>query len=136
MRVKVSGIKEIRKGVRRLQRGIRTKLLVNVGKEQIKRIKQRAAKGKGYRGPFKRYTPKYAAAKGKTTPDLRVTGKLMNSFDFKVKNANLTLSNDAAYAAFVDAERPFLGFSTTDEEKILNQISKNLNKQIRKGGFL
>lgn len=95
----------------------------------IKDIKDRTADHKDVNErPFKPYTPKYKQWKQKkglsTLPDLKVTGKLLNSLAVH-KNGIITTiesTDDPGKVEGVSKLRPFIGITQKTKDKISDLI--------------
>lgn len=135
MKVKVTGIKEIRRALKKFNKKLREDMLKDVGIDQIKRIRTRASRGEGYKGKFKRYSPSYAKRSGKTSVDLRQTGRMLDNIDVKTTVNKMEISCNVMYAEHVNSMRPFMGFNTSDVNKMVNKMQVNTNKMIRRSGF-
>lgn len=132
MKIKITGIPKIKRGLKKLNQGLKKDLLQDIGQQQIQRIVDRAIRGQGFKRVFKRYSSDYGRRTGKTTVDLTQTGKLLNSFGFKVTRNELMIFNKADYHEWVNKDRPFIGFSTKDIKEITKQIGRNVDKLVRR----
>jgi len=135
MKIKITGVKEIQKALKKLNKDLRKNMLRDVGKDQVKRIRQRAARGEGYKGKFKRYSPSYAGRTGKSTVNLRQTGRMLDSIDVKTSTNKMEIECNIMYCEHVNSMRPFLGFNSNDMKAMVNQMEANLNSMIRKAGL-
>ena len=104
-------------------------------------IEQRTAKGQGFKGRFRKYSPEYAllrAEKGLTlTPNLSFNNNMMPSLTQTATKSKgvifFSRPDEARKAAFNNQTRPFMGF-TRDERSELSDVyratlmPKNWNK--------
>jgi hypothetical protein len=100
--------------------------------EGINIIEDRTSKGQGVNGPFKSYTPQYAAFRAQnklnTKPDLSFTGQMLSSMTASRPTSNsVTLffrgADNARKAAFNNQTREFFSFNKR-ERGILKNIFK------------
>lgn len=99
-------------------------------------IKERTAKGVGFGGGFKGYSPKYMAAlsqQGKPTSpvDLFNTGQMLRSMQVRRRDnrtAEIYFDNKEAAekAAMNNKTRPFFGFNRDEEARLGNYFRKQL----------
>lgn len=103
--------------------------------EGINIIEDRTAKGQGVDGPFKSYTPQYAAFRAKnklgTKPDLSVTGQMLASMTASRPTSNsVTLffrgADNARKAAFNNQSRKFFSFTKRERGTLKNIFKKRL----------
>lgn len=135
-----TNLKKIEKAlVPNLEREIKIALL-----DGVALIKTRAAQGRGFKGPFKAYSPMYReirAEGGRPTspPDLRWTGAMFRNLNVRTRKAGKKIrafvgfsdATEAAKAKFNDGLRPFLGFTTEDLSYFERRIIENIKGKLR-----
>jgi hypothetical protein len=103
--------------------------------EGINIIEDRTSRGQGVDGPFKSYTPQYAAFRAKnklgTKPDLSVTGQMLASMTASRPTSNsVTLffrgADNARKAAFNNQSRKFFSFTQRERRTLRNIFKKRL----------
>lgn len=107
-------------------------------------IRERIARGVGYKGRFTAYSKSYKkerkeAGRSVSPPDLLFTGKMLNSFTTKVETGRnqitgVIFSQDSSQAEKIksnDATRPFLGISQKVDRFFRDAIKEYLTNQLR-----
>lgn len=103
--------------------------------EGINIIEDRTSKGQGVSGPFKSYTPQYAAFRAQnklnTRPDLSFTGQILSSMTASRPTSNsVTIffrgADNARKAAFNNKTREFFSFNKRERGILRNIFRKRL----------
>ena len=103
--------------------------------EGINIIEDRTSKGQGVNGPFKSYTPQYAAFRAQnklnTRPDLSFTGQMLSSMTASRPTSNsVTIffrgADNARKAAFNNKTREFFSFNKRERGILRNIFRKRL----------
>lgn len=103
--------------------------------EGINIIEDRTSKGQGVSGPFKSYTPQYAAFRAQnklnTRPDLSFTGQMLSSMTASRPTSNsVTIffrgADNARKAAFNNKTREFFSFNKRERGILRNIFRKRL----------
>ena len=102
-----------------------------VGDQIITQILRRTGAGQGADGDsFRPYSASYAKKKGSSRVDLKETGNLLRSIKVtQVSESTITVAvtgSAADYAEHVDADRPFLGLTPAEAEKLLDGITAEM----------
>lgn len=100
-------------------------------------ILDRTEKGRGYKGRFPAYVPKYAAFRAKkgrsTNPDLNYSGKMLGSMKGTVNKPKLTAEiyfsrmAEAKKAMHNNVKRPFFGFNKREKNYLRRWFYKYLS---------
>lgn len=141
--------KDIAKRVQKRGRALRNSIklaLSRTAQQGIVIIEDNIDEGKGYKGPFKKYSTGYAKAKKEGWPrtkdrrsfsgdpsgdvNLTVSGLMRGALTTKANSsrAEIFFSNANANkkAAFNNKTRPFMGFNRRDEKRLRNVFERNL----------
>jgi hypothetical protein len=123
---------------RRLDRAIQPALQA-AGNKIRDLILDRSSRGIGLRGPFKSYTKGYASFRRKNglgnTPDLRVSGDMLDGLDVKLKSLNRAVvyfanKKQMKKAKWNSKKRPFIGIKPVEKKLVAAAFTDKFRKKI------